>query len=70
MPQHDLNFIGCPSLDQLRELEQNVKFLKAEKVGCRWCIIWKFWVDFGNQYVKSSSKSAKKSTTKASMDLL
>ena len=41
MPQHDLNFIGCPSLDQLRELEQNVKFLKAEKVGYRY-IIWKF----------------------------
>ena len=38
MPQHDLNFIGCPSLDQLRELEQNVKFLKAEKVGYRYII--------------------------------
>lgn len=31
MPQHDLNFVGCPTLEQLRELEQNVKFLKAEK---------------------------------------
>lgn len=31
MPQHELNFQGCPSLEQLRELEQNVKFLKNEK---------------------------------------
>lgn len=31
MPQHELNFVGCPTLEQLRELEQNVKFLKAEK---------------------------------------
>lgn len=32
MSQHELNFEGCPTLDQLRELEQNVKFLKAEKM--------------------------------------
>ena len=31
MPQHELNFEGCPTLEQLRELEQNVKFLKSEK---------------------------------------
>ena len=33
MPQHDLNFVGCPTLEQLRELEQNVKFLKEDKVS-------------------------------------
>ncbi|XP_047133005.1 protein regulator of cytokinesis 1 isoform X1 [Hydra vulgaris] len=33
MPQHELVFIGCPTLDQLRELEQNVKFLKTEKTS-------------------------------------
>ena len=32
MPQHELNFSGCPTLEQLRELEHNVKLLKAEKV--------------------------------------
>ena len=31
MPQHELNFEGCPTLEQLRELEQNVKFMKSEK---------------------------------------
>ena len=39
MPQHELIFIGCPTLEQLRELEQNVKFLKAEKVNLLDCFL-------------------------------
>jgi len=31
MTQHEINFIGTPSLEQLRELEQNISFLKSEK---------------------------------------
>ena len=31
MPQHEINFVGSPTLTQLRELEQNVVYLKSEK---------------------------------------
>eukprot|EP00794_Sanderia_malayensis_P005658 gene5658-6354_t len=30
LPQHELNFVGCPAKEQINELEQNVGFLQAE----------------------------------------
>merc|ERR1712196_439623 len=33
MPQVDISFIGCPKQEQLRELEQHIVLLKAEKIA-------------------------------------
>lgn len=30
LPQHELNFVGCPAKQQLTELEQNIGYLQAE----------------------------------------